>query len=269
MTVTVTRNPHNVAGKVYASSWQHLVVVFNGQLLDPADFYEAKGSKYGMQPDGYVNFTKRNGAGEIELVKNPMNAGEVIAVKTVQRFGHVAIVQHSMNDCGFCQQAMRETDWWNPATFTTENSDVDHYSQAVLNHFERVRQDLYNAWVADYQRATGSSVSRVIDPQPAAAINNTTGAQLQHPRDQPGLHKQQAVPAHMGGDMPAPLSPADRVAARASAVQSTVAKVNERKAANPPPGSTSTYNAANGVTVTTGPAQTTTARVPQAPKGSG
>lgn len=255
MTVTVTRNPHNVAGKVYASSWQHLVVVYNGQLLDPADFYEAKGSKYGMQPDGYVNFTKRDPVtGEIDLVTNPLNGGEVIAVKTVQRFGHVAIVQHSMNDCGFCQQAMREADWWNPATFTTEQSDVDHYSDAVANHFARVRLDLYNAWIADYERATGSAVNRVIDPKPA-------------PAPAPGLPAQGAtVPSSIqGGSIPAPLSAADRVAARASAVHNTVRAVSQKKASNPPPGHTSTYNPATGVTVTAGPIT----RAPQAPKGSG
>ena len=103
--ITITRNPNNIGSKVYASSWQHVTVVFNGTLLKPEDFYECKGTRWGLQPDGYVNFVARRD-GRAQLIQD-LSKQAVADVKIAQKRGHVAIIQHSMNTCGFCQDTMR------------------------------------------------------------------------------------------------------------------------------------------------------------------
>ena len=177
MATTVTRNPHNIEGKVYASSWQQVIVAFNGVLLDPKDFYEAKGSRYGLQPDGYVNFTDRLD-GKLQAITNPADTEKVIAIKTRQKRGHVAIIQHTHNTCGYCHELMRNLDWWRAEAYTNSQNRFSLYSDAQLQAFNKIRQQAFNKWLGDYEKTVGKPIARAQEPiaRPIQQVDVQTGA---------------------------------------------------------------------------------------------
>jgi len=159
---TVTRNPHDIGRKIFCSSWPKMVVVLNGTLIDPAKFLEAKGSHYGMSPNGYVRvITETNG--QPALVRDPRAPEQVIAVNTKTVYGHVALISHQSNVCGMCQELLRWADWWKPEVHTVDPPEVKTYTDKQLEDMKDERIRLYNSWVAGYKMRAGKSPP--MDPQ--------------------------------------------------------------------------------------------------------